>query len=562
MTNVGTDDDEARIEALLWAMTLEEKATLLAGARMWTTPPVERLGIPTFKVTDEPNGARGEGGLEGGEVSAACFPPGIALAATWDADVVERVGKALAEEAKTKGAHVLLGPTVNIHRSPLSGRNFECYSEDPYLTSRLAVAYTLGLQREHIGAAVKHFVCNDSEFERNTISSEVDERTMREIYRPPFEAGVREADTWTVMSAYNKNNGVYAGENELTLTSILKDEWGFDGVVMSDWFGTNSTAPALNNGLDLEMPGPPNYRGPKLLDALASGKASEEAVDEAARRMLRLIMRAGAFERPELQPERAEDRPEHRDLICAAAADGIVLLKNEGDRLPLKVEELSSLAIIGPNARTAQIMGGGSAQVNAHYKVSPYEGVAAAVGDRVALGYEIGCTNHKLLPGLEASLTRTPAGDEPGFAVEYFSNRSLAGEAVHRSVVVGSQQAWFGHIAPGVEQDDVSARLTTIFTPAESGEHTLGIASIGLSRLFLDGREVIDNWTRQTQGDTYFGFGSTEVTASVEMNAGQSYELTLEYSSEGASLLAGVKLELLPPVAADSIERAAKLASE
>src|SRR5215216_5395162 len=262
---------EERVASLLAAMTTAEKVSLLAGASMWLTTPVERLGIPAIKVSDGPNGVRGDNPLIGGTRTAACFPVGISLAATWNPELVERIGAAIGEEAQTKGVHVVLGPTVNIHRSPLNGRNFECYSEDPCLTARIAVAWITGLQRQNVGATVKHFVCNDSEFQRNTISSEVDERTLREIYLPPFEAAVGEAGTWAVMSGYNRVNGVYAGEHRPLLTDLLKREWGFDGIVMSDWFGLRSTVAAANNGLDLEMPGPTHWRGDKLLTAVESG---------------------------------------------------------------------------------------------------------------------------------------------------------------------------------------------------------------------------------------------------------------------------------------------------
>jgi beta-glucosidase len=555
-------DPEARVEALLRAMTVQEKVALLGGATMWTTTPVERLGIPAIKVSDGPNGARGAGGFAGGAITSACFPVGISLASTWNTGLVEQIGQALGQETKTKGAQMLLAPTVNIHRSPLNGRNFECYSEDPYLSARMAVAYITGLQRENVGATVKHYVCNDSEFERNTISSEVDERALREIYLPPFHAAVREAGTWGVMSAYNKINGIYADENRATLIDILKGEWGFDGIVMSDWFGTKSTVDAAVNGLDLEMPGPPIWRGERLRAAVESGAVEPAAIDEAARRMLRIIMRSGAFEQPEEQPEQAVDRPEHRALIRSAAAEGIVLLKNEGNVLPLDPDKLGSLAIIGPNAKTAQIMGGGSAQVNAHYAVAPYDAIVARVGERVRLGYEIGCTNHKTLPALPARLVTPEDGAEQrGFSIAYYNNFDLSGEPVHSATTNGAEQIWFGDVAPGVQPRNFSARLTGRFTPEESGAHIFGLTSAGLSRFYVDGREVIDNWTAQTRGGTYFGTGSAEVTAHVDLVAGQTYELQVDYSSEGASLLAGMRLGYLPPVGEDSIQRAVALAA-
>src|SRR5207253_1977963 len=225
--------------------------------------------------------------------------------------------------------------------------------------------------------------------------SEIDERTLREIYLPPFEAAVKDAHVWAVMAAYNKVNGTYAGEHPQLLIDILKREWRFDGVAMSDWFATHSTTAAASNGLDLEMPGPAKYRGEQLVDAVLAGKVSAGAVRDSARRVLRLIARVGAFDDPTIPKEQAIDRPEHRALIRRAGAEGSVLLKNDGV-LPLDKESLSKIAIIGPNAKRVQIMGGGSAQVNAHYRVTPYDGIAAQVGASVELGHEVGCINHKL----------------------------------------------------------------------------------------------------------------------------------------------------------------------
>ncbi|MDQ3855094.1 MAG: glycoside hydrolase family 3 C-terminal domain-containing protein, partial [Chloroflexota bacterium] len=450
----------------------------------------------------------------------------------------------------------------NLHRSPLGGRNFEYFSEDPLLSGRIGCAYVRGVQAGGVGATVKHYVCNDSEYERNTISSEVDERTLREIYLPPFEAAVREAGTWGVMSAYNRINGVYACDHEELLTDILKREWGFDGIVMSDWFGTKSTVDAANHGLDLEMPGPPAWRGRRLLEAAQSGKVRLDAIDESVRRMLRLVTRTGAFDEPLPDEEQSVDLPEHRALIRSAGAEGTVLLKNDRQVLPLNPETLRSLAVIGPNAKTAQIMGGGSAQVNAHYAVSPYDGLSAALGSDVELHYELGCTNHKALPHLDVRLLSSSVTDgEAGFTVSYYNTPDLSGDPVHETTVRTSEQVWFGEVAPGVPPGSFSARITATFSAEESGQHTFGLSSAGLSRLYVDGREVIDNWTGQERGDTYFGFGSTEVTTTVDLVAGEEYELRVEYSSQGATMLKAVRLGYLPPVGPDSIERAAALAA-
>jgi beta-glucosidase len=550
----GVAVDEGRIEALLAELTLDEKVALLAGQSFWLTTGVARLGIPAMKVSDGPNGARGDA-FAGGSNTSACFPVGIALAATWNTALVEQIGGALAEEARSKGAGVLLAPTVNIHRSPLNGRNFECYSEDPHLSARLAVAYITGLQNKGVGATVKHFVCNDSEFERNTISSEVDERALRELYLPPFEAAVREAGSWAVMSAYNKINGVYADENAPLLLDILRGEWGFDGVVMSDWFGTKSTVDAANNGLDLEMPGPPAYRGAKLLEAAQRGEVRAEAIDESARRVLRLLVRAGAFASPEIPPEQTLDKPEHRALIRRAAAEAIVLLKNDGGLLPLDPARHQTLAVIGPNAKTAQIMGGGSAQVNAHYAVSPFDGIAARAGEQLELSYELGCVNHKLLPKPDA---RQLAG---GLQARYYASPNPDGDVV-REEAVGPEKTWMGEALPGLPPGGFSARIEGTFTPSESGAHTFGLASAGLSRLFVNDVELIDNWTHQTRGGTYFGMGSNEETARVELAAGQPARLRIEYSAHGAVGMQAVRLGHLPPLTPNAMQRAAELASE
>ena len=555
---------EHEIEQLLAQMSMPEKVSLLSGASMWETPAIARLGIPAFRVSDGPNGARGSQGFAGGDVTSAAFPVGIALAATWDPDRIAEIGAALAEEAQDKGARLLLGPTVNIHRSPLNGRNFECFSEDPYLSARIAVGYIRGLQSQRVGATVKHFVLNDSEFERNTISVEADERTLREIYLPPFYAAVREAGTWALMSSYNRIDGVYAGENPTTLQDILKEEWRFDGLMMSDWFGTPSTVAAINAGLDLEMPGPPLWRGEKLVAAVESGDVSIATLDDAARRLLRTMMRTGTFdqrgEQPGIQldagPERGADRPAHRQLIRQTGAESIVLLKNDVHMLPLNVDSLKKIAVIGPNAKTAQIMGGGSAQVNAHYAISPWDALQDRLGNRVELAYAQGATNHKRLPAVPGDLLR-----EGVYTLAFYDNPELQGAAVHTSTSPGSEQIWFGPPAPGINRPEFSVRMTATFTPTESGQHSFSLTSTGLSRLSIDGSLLIDNWDEWKTGDYFFGFGSTERRQTITLEANRDYELTGEYSQQGRSPIRAVRIGYLPPVDPDAISRAVSLAA-
>jgi len=506
-----------RADQLLAAMTLEEKVSILSGEDFWSVPAVERLGIGKLRVTDGPNGARGGGSLIGG-VKSASFPVGIALGATWNVALVTEIGAALAEEVKSKGAHMLLAPTVNIHRSVTNGRNFECYSEDPVLTAELATGYIKGLQGQGIGATIKHFAGNESEIERTTISSEIGERALREIYLLPFEWAVKKAGTWGVMSSYNRLNGTYTSEHQWLLTTVLRDEWGYDGIVMSDWFGSHSTAPTVNAGLDLEMPGPPRDRGQKLIEAVKAGAVSEATLDKRARAMLRLMERVGSLDDHRPHEERAEDRPEHRALIRRAGAEAAVLLKNSGI-LPLRGD--GTIAVIGPNAKTAQIMGGGSAQLNAHYRVSPWEGLAAAVGE-ARLRHAPGCTNHRFEPVL-----RGP------FTVEFFANETLAGAPAHVGTQEDAQAFWIGRVAEGkVDPLHFSARLRGSFTPERSGEHRVGIYSAGFSRVYVDGRLVADAWSNWTAGRTFFEEGCDEVVGTAMLEAGRAHEVVIEFATK------------------------------
>jgi beta-glucosidase len=319
-----------RVDQLINQLTLAEKAALTAGADFWSTVAVDRLGLPSVTVTDGPAGARGSALLGFGAVSSVCAPCGSALGSTWDPELVERVGAMLGEETRTKAARVLLAPTVNIVRSPLAGRNFECYSEDPLLTGRLAAALIRGVQSQNVATTVKHFAGNEAEFERHTISSVIDERTLREIYLVPFEMAVRDGGSLGIMTSYNRLNGEYCTDRADLLQGILRDEWGFDGFVVTDWFGIGSTATAAAAGIDLEMPGPGRFYGPALAAAVTSGEVDEALVDAAVRRLLSVFDRLGALDDPPGAVEESIDRPEHRALAREAAIGATVLLTNNG----------------------------------------------------------------------------------------------------------------------------------------------------------------------------------------------------------------------------------------
>jgi beta-glucosidase len=554
-------DAETKIAELLGQMTLEEKVTLLAGADMWRTEGVPRLGVPAFKMTDGPNGARG-GSFAGG-ATAVCFPCGTALASTWNPELIGKVGAALAAEARSKAAHVLLGPTVNLHRTPLGGRNFECYSEDPHLTSEIAVAYIEGLQSGGVGACIKHFAANDSEFERHTISSEVDERSLRELYLRPFEAATKRARSWAVMSAYNKLNGSYCSENDWLLNDVLRDEWGFDGVVISDWGGTADTLGIGNHGLDLEMPGPPRHMGDKLLQAVKAGEVPESQIDDKVSRLLRTTIRTGAFEQPVEPDEQAIDLPEHRALARRVAAESVVLMKNEAQLLPLDARQLKSVAILGPNSLDAQIQGGGSAQVQAHYFVDPVEAIHNRLGSSAELRVERGCTSYKGTPPIDVRcLTPSGDGERAGLTIEYFDGLDLSGDPVLVRHASRIYYTWIGAFADEVDSNHFSARLSGRFSAPDTGPFTFSIASAGLSRLKIDGDVVIDNWSEQRPGSSFFSQGSADETGVVQMQAGQSYDLELEYSREGAKFVGGLRLDCQPPVPEDMFERAVEAARD
>jgi beta-glucosidase len=542
---------EDRIEELVGKMTLEEKVRMVAGADHWHTQTVERLGIPAIKMTDGPHGARGGEGKR--SPTSVCFPVGTAMAATWNTALIERVGVVLGEETQAKGAHILLGPTVNIHRSPLAGRNFECYSEDPYLTQRIAVAWIKGIQSQGVGACIKHYVCNDSEFERRSLSSEVGARALREIYLPPFKAAVKEARVWTVMAAYNRVNGVYASANAYTLNEVLKGEWGFKGLVVSDWRVTASTVPAANGGLDLEMPGPPLFMGDKLLKAVQEGFVSEQVLDDKVRRILGVVAQAGAFENPKERPEKAVDKAKHRELARETACEGIVLLKNENDALPLKVK---SLAVIGPNANVARIMGGGSSWVNPHYAITPLEGITNKCGDSVQVRYQPGCTNHKLIPATDVKYLN-PVGGQKGRGLygEYFKNLNLSGAPV-LTEVSNVDFTWRGQFPSLVNQDEFSARWTGTFTAPETGVYVFSLTSDGASRLYVEGEPLIDNWAEQPNSGDY------ELTTRLDMVAGQSYAIKIEYSRRGASPGGGLRQGCMRVLPDDAIARATQAAAE
>ncbi|MFM2076554.1 MAG: beta-glucosidase 2, partial [Actinomycetota bacterium] len=457
------------VEAVLAALTLEDKVALLGGADGWHTPAV--TGVPPMRVSDGPAGVRG---TDWTGPASASFPCAVALGATFDPALVREIGEALGREARSKSAHVLLAPTVNLQRTPIGGRNFECMSEDPVLTAALAVEYVKGVQSQGVACCIKHFVANDTEHERHTISSDVDEVTLREAYLVPFERAVRAvedggADVRSLMSSYNRINGIHASEHHELLRGVLRDEWGFDGVVISDWYGTHSAANSLEAGLDLEMPGPPRERGATLLRELAEGHTTEARVDEAVRRLLHLFEWAGVFGSG--TEEVTDDSAATRSVIRRAAIAGTVLLKNDGALLPLAPTE--RLALLGPNAERAQGQGGGSAQVRASRPSRP---LAVLEARGVAFTHEAGCRIEKRLRPMKGAF-EVRYHDELGGSTTDTWNR-LA-------------HVWTSSPDPAIDRETFAAHIGGSFTPDVDGDWTVGITAVGPTVLRIDGDVVV-----------------------------------------------------------------------
>ncbi|OZJ06655.1 hypothetical protein BZG36_00279 [Bifiguratus adelaidae] len=547
------------IEGILSQLTLEEKVSLTAGKDFWHTVAIPRVGIPTLKVSDGPNGARGGKFFDG--TPAACFPNGVCLAASFNTDLVEQVGKALGQDIKSKNAHVLLGPTLNIHRSVLGGRSFEAYSEDPLLSGKMTAAYVRGLQSEKVAATPKHYVCNEQEFERLSISSEVTDRALREIYLSPFEIAIRESDPWALMTSYNRVNGTYASEHPNTLKKILREEWGFDGLVMSDWTGVYSTADAINNTLDLEMPGPSRWRADKLLKAVKDGQVSEETITESVRRLLQLFVKVGRFEDPTdplTTPEQGINKPEHAALIRRAAGEGIVLLKNENDALPISTDSVKSIAVFGPSAVKPIAMGGGSAHVRAHYVITPLEGIQKAAGPKVKVTYMQGATTNKNVPLFEQTV-ETPTG-KIGTQIEYFKLNSFH-EAPFKVDVFPSAR-WINIEKPeGIESNIMSVRATAVYTAPVSGIYIIGVCIQGQGRLLLNGKELITGNITFKPGEM-LGEHKYELRREVSLEANKKYTVAVELSVQKEEEWAGFQFGIQEPLDHDAIAKAAALAAE
>jgi beta-glucosidase len=533
-----TDDLRRRVDAL----DLNRKVRLLTGEDFWSVPAEPAIGLRRLVLSDGPAGVRGE--LWDERDPSANVPSPTALAASWDPARVERIGVLLAGEARRKGVDVLLAPTVNLHRSPYGGRHFECFSEDPLLTSVIGVAYVLGVQGAGVAATVKHFVANDSETERFTYDALIDERALQELYLAPFEAIVREGRVWAVMAAYNAVNGTTMTESPM-LREILHGEWGFDGLVMSDWHATRSTVDAGNAALDLAMPGPQSPWGADLVAAVRDGRVAQGAVDDKLIRLLRLAERVGALD--DAEPLPPPELPVGRELREAASA-GFVLVRNEGDLLPLRPETLTRVAMIGPNAAEARTLGGGSATVIPPYTIAPLDGLRAAVPGSVTVDHAVGTWVRNRLAVAPVDLVSDPETGEPGVAVRLLRSdgSELARELRRRAHLTWLGGLFGGDVAEGeVARVEVTARVTA----KESGTHTIGVSGIGPFVITIGGEVVFDGVISPDPG-----LATHEAmlllpqwSTTVDLEAGASVDVRATYQTPDPDVSIKLEFNVEPP---------------
>ena len=547
-------------------MTIEEKALLTTGATMWSTNPVDRFDLPSVTVTDGPAGARGPitPGI-GTQVATLCIPCGSALGATFDVSLLEELGVALGHQTRSKGARVLLAPTVNLHRSPLFGRAFECYSEDPLLSGKLAASFIRGAQSRGVATTVKHFVGNDAEFERMTINSVIDQRTLREVYLLPFEIAVREGGSLGIMTSYNRMNGVYCAENRELLQDILRDEWGFEGFVVTDWFAGFTTEGAANAGLDLEMPAPPRGYGKFLAEAVRDGRVDEEDLNRAVRTLLSTFERLGALD-DQPQPPMAIDLPEHRQLARRAAVSSMVLLRNEKVKdqplLPLQTNGLKTVAVIGPNAERTRIMGGGSAEVLPHHRTAIIDVLRERLGAKVSVRHEAGGNIDKTTPTVDPQIVRRPDGI-PGFEVIVFDGNADNNTELTRVHRPDGRILLVARNDAGVPTSSYHFNATGIITVETSGQYIVSLVEVSPCRLLLDGKLVVDGAsTIPPRGQSFFGMGSVEITAIVDLVAGQQHELVLECDATNKQWAHGAQVGMQFVEQDDPVRRAVELAAE
>jgi beta-glucosidase len=536
-------------------LSLEEKVSLLSGQDKWSLPALPAIGLGSIVMSDGPAGVKGDGSLP---IRSPLVPCGTALAASWNTDLVEAIGVLLGETACANGVHVLLAPATNILRSPLGGRNFEYYSEDPLLAGKITCAYVRGVQSAGVAATVKHFVCNDTETHRFDGDVNVDEQTLREIYLLPFELAVREANAWAVMCSYNKLRGIHMSAQPL-LDDILRSEWGFDGVVVSDWGAVHDTVGPGLNGLDVEMPGPPEFWGARLVEAVRSGEVSEARIDEKVRRILRLARRTGAIGNSSHELTATPDGSDVSSLLRKAAIESFVLLKNEDEVLPF--DSPSRIAVLGAHAAQPPLQGGGSANVGPSFGVSPLEGIRRLAGETVDVVYEPGYVP-ETMPRLDLSWVTALDGAE-GFTVDVFDTREPS-SGPFRSVTQRTNLFILDDTVEGRPLRQLLVRLSAMLTPPVGGEYVFGIDCSGSATVRIDGEELLVLAPEHDRDWSALFRADPRGLARATLESGRPVRLELDFRTHPGPRgeIGLITLRAFPPAREDLLRRAVQAASD
>ncbi|KAL2841347.1 glycoside hydrolase superfamily [Aspergillus pseudodeflectus] len=522
------------VDKVLAELTLHEKIELLSGHDTWRTNAIERLNIPAITTTDGPHGARGTSFFNG--PPGMLLPSATAMGATFDRKLMLSVGRMLGRETREKGCQVLLAPTVCLQRSPLIGRGFEAFGEDPWLSGTLASDYVNGVQSESVACAIKHYAAHDQSTMSQEDSIWASERTLRELHLLPFQIAAKQANPWSIMTSYHKINGIHTAEHPWLINQVLREDWGWDGLVMSDWFGTYSTTEALDAGLDLEMPGPTRWRGQLLFWAVISKKLKQATLNAAVRNYLNLLNRVQPALEQQVDQSTAGDSPEKRELCRKVAAESIVLLKNEHGILPLDAKRPGTkYALIGPGVLYPAVSGGGSSDLMPYYISKPLDALNELVGAENVTS-NIGCYGHLFTPCLSSCIT-VPGSTQKGFCVEYFMQEPDMAKEIKPLVTTTTTQAqmFFADNLPDGISEGYWVRVTTTYTAEATRPIQIGLCVAGKGRLYINGVEKIDLFSshpEKTLKTPMFDQYSMEVTTVLDAQKGQSYEIMVLLQNE------------------------------
>ncbi len=502
-----------KVDTLISKMTLEEKLKMIGGVNDFYIMPLPRLGLPAIKMSDASVGVRNYG-------KSTAYAASILLASSWDTTLANTVGKSIGTEARGKGVNILLGPGLNIYRAPMCGRNFEYLGEDPILTGHMASSYIQGLQSMKVVATTKHFAGNNQEWDRHNVSSDIDERTLQEIYLRGFRIAVTEGKAGAVMNSYNLLNGIHCSQNHHLLTDILKESWHFDGIVMSDWVSTYDGVAAANGGLDLEMPSGAHMNPDTLMPAIKSGKLKESVIDDKIRRILRMYYKFGFMDSSWNISSKPVNKEECANVALEEARAGIVLLKNTGNLLPLDKSKIKTLAVLGPNAGAAVTGGGGSAYVEPYQSISVLEGIKQIVGNTVKVIYHAGINERVSDEFYNKSVFLSSDNKSNTLKGEFFNNLNLEGKPAFTRDDKVINFTWDAPVAAGFKTVNFSARWLGKIKVQKTGDYKILVSGDNGYRLFLDNNKIIESWMDQPETSNF---------KSVKLIAGKEYNVKLEY---------------------------------